>query len=151
MTARSLGARSYCKYAVKVTLTFATLQRNRGSRAQTHKNSMVFVNFCVGPGHDCQAASDAQMSGVETRQMSSVETGQMSAVETGQMSAVETRQMSAVETRQTKVLQNHCVFLYLSSRPPIPLQSGEGRCHFDCIFTRTSRTQAPRAHPRNTS
>ena len=35
---RSLGARSYCKYAVKVTLTFAPLERNRGSRAQTHKN-----------------------------------------------------------------------------------------------------------------
>ena len=47
MIARSLGARSYCKYAVKVTLTFATLQRNRGSRAQIHKNSMVFVNFLV--------------------------------------------------------------------------------------------------------
>ena len=95
-----MGARSYYKNAVKVTLTFATLQRNRGSRAQTHKNSMVFVNFCLSPGHDCQAASDAQMSAVETRQMSSVETGQMSAAETGQMSAVETRQMSSAETRQ---------------------------------------------------
>ena len=100
MTARSLGARSYCKYAVKVTLTVATLQPNWGSRAQTHKHSTVFVNFSLGPGHDCQAASDAQMSAVETRQMSSVETGQMSAAETGQMSAVETRQMSSAETRQ---------------------------------------------------
>ena len=40
--------------------------------------------------------------------------------------------------------------LCLSSRPPIPLQSGEGQCHFDCIFTITSRTQAPRNHPRFT-
>ena len=47
MCSRSLGARSYCKYAVKVTPTFATLQRNRGSRAQIHKNSMNFVNFLV--------------------------------------------------------------------------------------------------------
>ena len=32
-----------------VTPTFAPLERNRGSRAQTQKNSMVFVNFCPGP------------------------------------------------------------------------------------------------------
>ena len=105
MIARSSGARSYCKNVVKVTLTFATLQQNRGSLAQTQKNSMVFVHFCLGPGHDCQATSDAQMSAVETRQMSSVETGQMSATETGQMSAVETRQMSSAETRQMKSIQ----------------------------------------------
>ena len=54
--ARSSGARSYCKYAYKVTLTFAILQRNRGSRAQTHKKSMVFDNFCPGPRHDSEAA-----------------------------------------------------------------------------------------------
>ena len=77
-----------------MTPTFATLQRNRGSWAQTHKNSTVFVNFCLGPGHDCQAASDAQMSAGETGQMSSVETGQMSAVETGQMTAAETSVLS---------------------------------------------------------
>ena len=59
MIARSLAARSYCKYAVNVTPTFTTLQRNRGSRAQTHKNSMVSVIFCHGLAHDRQASSGA--------------------------------------------------------------------------------------------
>ena len=80
---RSLGARSHCKNAVKVTVTFATLQRNRGSRAQTHKHSMVFVNFCLGPGHD--SARQPQML-----QMSAVEAGPMFAAEAGQVSAAET-------------------------------------------------------------
>ena len=35
---RSLGARSCCKNRYLVTPTFAPLERNRGSRAQTHKN-----------------------------------------------------------------------------------------------------------------
>ena len=74
-----------------MTPTFATLQRNRGSRAQIQKNSMVFVNFCLRPRHDRQAAS-------ETGQMSSVETGQMSAVETGQMTAAETSVLSQQKT-----------------------------------------------------
>ena len=56
---RSLGARSCCKNRYLVTLTFAPLERNRGSPAQTRKNSMVFVNFCPRPRHDRQAASDA--------------------------------------------------------------------------------------------
>ena len=59
VNARSSRARSCCKNRYLVTLTFAPLERNRGSRAQTHKNSMVFVNFCPGPRHDRQAASDA--------------------------------------------------------------------------------------------
>ena len=82
-----------------MTLTFATLERNRGSRTQTSKDSTLFFNFCPRPRHERQAASD-QMSAVETGQMPAVETGQMSALETGQMSAAETGQMSAVETRQ---------------------------------------------------
>ena len=45
---RSSSARSYCKYAVKVTLTFATLQRNTWSRTQIHENSMVFAEFVSG-------------------------------------------------------------------------------------------------------
>ena len=56
--ARSSSAISYCKYAVKVTLTFATLQRNRGSRVQIHKNSMDFVNFLV---QSAWAAGHAQI------------------------------------------------------------------------------------------
>ena len=56
---RSLGARSCCKNRYLVTLTFAPLQRNGGSRAQTHKNLLVFVDFCLRPRHDRQAASDA--------------------------------------------------------------------------------------------
>ena len=47
MGSRSLGARSCCKNRYLVTLTFAPLERNRGSRAQIHKNSMKFVNFLV--------------------------------------------------------------------------------------------------------
>ena len=39
-------------------------------------------------------------------------------------------------------------FVCLSSRPPIPLQSGEGQCHQVLIFTTTSCTQAPRPDPR---
>ena len=52
VNARSSRARSCCKNRYLVTLTFAPLEWNRGSRAQTHKNSMVFVNFCPGPRHD---------------------------------------------------------------------------------------------------
>ena len=97
VTARSLGARSHCKNAYLVTLTFATLEPKGWSRAQTHKNSMVFVNF---RGLELRQPPRSQMSAVETGQMSSVETRQMSAVETGQMSAAETGQMSSAETRQ---------------------------------------------------
>ena len=100
VSSQSLGARSYCKYAVKVTLTFATLQRNRGSRAQTYKNSMVLTTFVSGRAMVARQPQPLQMSAVETGQMSSVETGQMSAVETGQMSAAETGQMSSAETKQ---------------------------------------------------
>ena len=67
VTARSLGASSYCKYAVKVTPTFATLQRNRGSRAQIHKNSMVFVNFCL---EQTSVLSQQQTSCLSQRQTS---------------------------------------------------------------------------------
>ena len=67
------------------------------------KSSIVSVNFCLGPGHGCQAASDAQMSAVETRQMSSVETGQMSAAETGQMSSVARTETCLVSTRTVEV------------------------------------------------
>ena len=97
---RSSRARSCCKNRYLVTLTFAPLERNRGSRAQTHKNSMVFVNFCPRPRPMiARQPQMLQMSAVETGQMSSVETGQMSAVGTGQTAAVETRQMSSAETR----------------------------------------------------
>ena len=44
---------------LEVTPTFAPLKRNTWSQAQTHKKSMDLVNFCLGPGHDCQAATDA--------------------------------------------------------------------------------------------
>ena len=81
MRSQSLNARSYCKYAVKVTLTFATLQRNRGSRAQTHKKSMVLSTFVRGQAMTARHSQMLQMSAVETGPMSSVETGQMSAVE----------------------------------------------------------------------
>ena len=114
MRSRSLGARSYCKYAVKVTLTFAILQGNKGSRAQTHKNLMVFDNFCLRPRHDSQAASDVQIS--------SVETGQMSAVETGQMSAVETRQMSSAKTRQMCSIAKSCGAMAKRRPEPTPDQ-----------------------------
>ncbi len=58
VNARSLGARSCCKYAYKVTPTFAPLTRNTWSRAQIQKNSMFFVNFCPRPRHDRQAVSE---------------------------------------------------------------------------------------------
>ena len=59
VSSRSSAARSCCKNRYLVTLTFAPLERNRGSRAQTHQNSMVFVNYCTGPRYGRQAASDA--------------------------------------------------------------------------------------------
>ena len=97
--------------------------------------------------------------------MSSVETGQMSAVETGQMTAAETpvlsQQKTSVLSQQCprlllaaagcpgpKVVKKHRAFVYLSSRPPIPFERGEGQCHQVSIFTTTSRTQAPRPDPR---
>ena len=44
---RSSRARSCCRNRYLVTLTFAPLERNRGSRAQTHKNSMVFDSLLL--------------------------------------------------------------------------------------------------------
>ena len=102
---RSLGTRSYCKNRYLVTLTFAPLEPKGWSRAQTHKNSVVFVAFVLGRVMTARQPQMLQMSAVETGQMSSVETGQMSAVETGQMSAVETGQMSAVETGQMSAVE----------------------------------------------
>ena len=60
MRARSSTARSCCKNRYSVTLTFAPLTRNTWSKAQTQKNSMVFVNFCHRLRPDRQAASDAR-------------------------------------------------------------------------------------------
>ena len=98
---RSSRARSHCKNAYLVTLTFTTLERNRGSRAQTHKNSMIFVNFGGQAAPGSRQPPRSQMSAVETGQMSSVETRQMSAVGTERMS--ETGQMSSAETRHMLV------------------------------------------------
>ena len=42
---RGSSARSHCKNAYLVTLTFATLEPEGWSRAQTHKNSLILVNF----------------------------------------------------------------------------------------------------------
>ena len=75
--------------------------------------------------------------------MSSVETGQMSAVETGQMTAAETSVLS-----QQKTVKKRSVFVYLSSRPGVSFERGEGQCHQVSIFTTTSRPQAPRVHTR---
>ena len=80
-----------------------------------------------------------QMPVVATGKISSVETGQMSAVETGQMTAAATTVLS-----QQKTIKEHIVFVYLSSRPPIPFESGEGQCHQVSIFTTTSSPLAPR-------
>ena len=96
--------------------------------------------------------------------MSSVETGQISAVETGQMTAAETSVLSQQKTSVLsqkchwlllaamgqKVDKKHLVFVYLSSRPGVSCERGEGQCHQVSIFATTSRTQAPRADPRNT-
>ena len=65
--ARSSGARSYCKYAVKVTLTFATLQPNRGSRAQTHKNSLFFDSLLL---RQDRCLSSSHLSCLNSRHLS---------------------------------------------------------------------------------
>ena len=122
-----LGYDNYCKYAYKVTPTFATLQRNRG-RELKHTTTQWFLStFVVGHG---MIARQPQML-------------QMSAVETGQMTAAETSVLP-----QKKTVKKHKVFVCLSTRPPIPFESGEGQCHQASIFTTTSRPQAPRTHPR---
>ena len=90
MRSRSLGARSCCKNRYLVTLTFATLERNRGSRAQMHKNSTNFVNLLVHGRLQQPAAAGG-----------TVETGQMSSVETRQMSQ---QQSSVLSQQQTSVL-----------------------------------------------
>ena len=75
---QSLGARSYCKNEYLVTLTFAPLERNRGSRAQ-----MLFDHFLV---HRClQPAAAGRRPAVVAF---SVETGWMSSDEAGQVSAL---------------------------------------------------------------
>ena len=71
----------------KVTLSFATLQRNRGSRAQTHKNSLVLTTFVLGRAMVARQPQPLQMSAVETGQMSSAETRQVSTGKTGRCPA----------------------------------------------------------------
>ena len=107
---------------------------------------MVLVNFCFGRGHDCQPASDAQMSAVETRQMSSVETGQMSAAETGQMSAVETRQMSSFVRTDICLVPSHNVEVSeLSSVPMLKSQKFQlWQCHNVQVSERRSGPKSPK-------
>ena len=67
VNARSLGARSCCKNRYLVTLTFAPLERNRGSRAQTHKNSMFFDSLLL---RQDRCLSSSHLSCLNSRHLS---------------------------------------------------------------------------------
>ena len=64
---RSLGARSCCKNRYLVTLTFAPLERNRWSRAQTHKNSMLFDSLLL---RQDRCLSSSHLSCLNSRHLS---------------------------------------------------------------------------------
>ena len=106
MRSRSLGARSCCKNRYLVTLTFAPLERNRGSRAQIHKNSMLFDNFLV---HGSLQQPGAAGGTVETGQMSSVETRQMSQQQSSVLSQQQTSVLSQQKTSILSQQQILCV------------------------------------------
>ena len=67
VNARSLGARSCCKNRYLVTPTFAPLQRNRASRAQTHKNSTLFDNLLL---RQDRCLSSSHLSCLNSRHLS---------------------------------------------------------------------------------
>ena len=92
---RSSRARSCCKNQYLVTLTFAPLERNTWSRAQIHKNSMVFDNFLV---HGSLQQPGAAGGTVETGQMSSVETRQMSQQQSSVLGQQKTNGLSQTKT-----------------------------------------------------
>ena len=64
---RSSRARSCCKNRYLVTLTFAPLERNRGSRPQTHKNSMVFDSLLL---RQDRCLSSSHLSCLNSRHLS---------------------------------------------------------------------------------
>ena len=66
MRSRSLGARSYSKYAYKVPPTFAPLTRNMGSQAQIKKHSMVFSTVVLGGAMIARQPQVLQMAAVDT-------------------------------------------------------------------------------------
>ena len=64
---RSLSARSCCKNRYLVTLTFASLERNRWSRAQTHKNSILFDSLLL---RQDRCLSSSHLSCLNSRHLS---------------------------------------------------------------------------------
>ena len=96
--------RSCCKNRYLVTLTFAPLERNRGSRAQIHKNSLLFDNFSVHSSLQQPGAA----GGI-------VETGQMSYVETRQMYQ---QQSSVLSQQQTSLSEQHIVCVSETGQGP---------------------------------
>ena len=87
VSSRSLGARSCCKNRYLVTLTFVPLERNRWSRAQIHKNSMLFDNFLVHGSPQHPTNPGAAGGSLETGQVSPVKTRQMSQQQSSVLSA----------------------------------------------------------------
>ena len=67
MRALSSAARSCCKNQYLVTLTFAPLQRNRGSRAQTHKNFVFFDSLLL---RQDRCLSSSHLSCLSSRHLS---------------------------------------------------------------------------------
>ena len=107
------------------------------------------ISMCLAPNMFLRHRESV----VETEQMSSVETRQMSQQQSSVLSQQQTSVLSQycpwllLAAMDQKVVKKHSVFVYLSSRPGVSCEGGEGQCHQVSIFTTTSRTQAPRPDP----
>ena len=73
-----------------VTLTFAPLERNRGSLVQRQKALWVLSAFVLGRAMIARQPQILEISAGETGQMSAVETEQMTAAETSVLSQQKT-------------------------------------------------------------
>ena len=105
MRPRRSRPRSYCKNRYLVTLTLAILARNRGSRAQIHKNSTLFDNFLVNgslqqPGAAGGTFETGQMSFVKKRQMSQQQSSVLSQHQKSVLCQQKTSILSQQKTRQ---------------------------------------------------
>ena len=80
---RSLGARSCCKNRYLVTPTFAPLERNRGSRAQTHKNSMLFDSLLL---RQDRCLSSSHLSCLNSRHLSCLNRRHLSCLDSRHLS-----------------------------------------------------------------
>ena len=87
---RSSRARSCCKNRYLVTLTFAPLERNRGSRAQTHKNSTLFDNLLL---RQDRCLSSSHLSCLNSRHLSCLNRRHLSCLNRRHLSCLNSRHL----------------------------------------------------------